>query len=105
MDFYTLQKQSNEVNTEAQNSNVLNLADFLNQKDSVFDLFGDKTEGKSEDVRSSETSSVSALEADGLDIDQLNTDIQVETCVRCSVLTDLCRCCPSPPATPPASPQ
>ena len=85
MDFYTLQKQSNEVNTEAQNSNVLNLADFLNQKDSVFDLFGDKSEGKSEDVRSSETSSVGALEADGLDIDQLNTDIQVETdnCAQC----------------------
>ena len=61
---------------QAGTSNILNLADFLNQKDSVFDLFGDKTEGKSDQAQASQ-SSASVEEDDGLDMDQFSTDIQV----------------------------
>ena len=81
IDFYRLKQESPQAgdNTEgkAGNSDILNLADFLNQKDSVFDLFVDKTEGKSEKVPNTTVSAGSPEEDDGLDIDQLAPDIQV----------------------------
>ena len=43
----------------------------------MFDLFVDKTEGKTEKVPNATVSSAISEEEDGLDIDQLETDIQV----------------------------
>ena len=77
IDFYRLRKESPHAEDIKESSNILNLADFLNQKDSVFDLFTDKTEGKSEKVPNTTVSSAISEEEDGLDIDQLDTDIQV----------------------------
>ena len=79
IDFNRLRKESPhaENSSESQSSNILNLADFLNQKDSVFDLFVDKTEGKPEKVSTTTVSSSSLEEDDGFDIDQLDTDIKV----------------------------
>ena len=83
MDFYAQRKEYNEteadvkVEDKAENSNILNLADFLNQKDSVFDLFGDKTEEKPESVRQTEGSAVSLEDSD--DIHQLTSDVEVVT--------------------------
>ena len=72
-----MQKESPHAGDIKESSNILNLADFLNQKDSVFDLFVDKTEGKTEKVPNTTVSSAISEEEDGLDIDQLETDIQV----------------------------
>ena len=83
MDFYAQRKEYNEteadvkVEDKADNSNILNLADFLNQKDSVFDLFGDKTEEKPESVGQTEGSAVSLEDSD--DIHQLTSDVEVVT--------------------------
>ena len=77
IDFYRLKQESPHAGESSQSSDILNLADFLNQKDSVFDLFVDKSEGKSEKVPNTMISAGSPEEDDGVDIDQLVPDIQV----------------------------